>query len=425
MRFIIYAHLFFLTSSAMAFDANMAKVCRDSIKTSLVREKQDYDFQFNVIAYHLHKSKDVRIGGENWDQVYNYNSETFSHLEKSIEIFLSLAAKFGVQYTYQGIQNTKNTLNYYFKPWDNDLSNNISPFLSMDFCDPNSIVGCYSALWSTFQELNVIFASPYLALPNVYERVLTNPKYAGGAALTAVKLMKRIRAIEAGAKPGHENVLLDFTDSFTELGFSPTEATDMAFDLLALYSTRGDTLDRVWFLTSYENRHVISAMVLISSAMSYLDQLYAREGQLYSYPPNIKSSCAYDRPYHFWMGAYLSRFLRSKGYSRRLSSLAPYLVATTYQVQPGLKAPAYALVAESPYRDSTRISLTFDAAGAVYGADTLVKNLDLDQAYFEMVRVAKPIPNLPNWVKGNLVTLYPFWARVIAPKSAFEYLYRQ
>src|SRR5207244_3343913 len=100
-------------------------------------------------------------------------------------------------------------------------------------------------------------------------------------------------------------------------GSSPDQAIERAWAFLGMYGTRGASFSVLAPLANRENLPVFLSFYLISSMMGVLDQRTFATGHAYSYPKSIESRCGFARPYHFWLAAYLSRFLRKKGYSFR------------------------------------------------------------------------------------------------------------
>ncbi len=96
------------------------------------------------------------------------------------------------------------------------------------FCSHYFSFGCASGLKKIFALMAPRTAGPaWLSLPELTVEVLSDEKYGKPLAIAALKIMNRIRALEAG-QPSHGKILSDLVASFQEAGFNEPEATERA-----------------------------------------------------------------------------------------------------------------------------------------------------------------------------------------------------
>jgi hypothetical protein len=86
------------------------------------------------------------------------------------------------------------------------------------------------------------------------------------------------------------------------------------------------------------------------------------------------------KPYHFWLSAYLARWLVNKGYSPEVAQMATFIVAKGYQVNRDLNNAGGGLdkiLSKSSFHPTNqviRLDLALSSSGAVYGS-LVEKNL--------------------------------------------------
>lgn len=75
------------------------------------------------------------------------------------------------------------------------------------------------------------------------------------------------------------------------------------------------------------------ALTTIAAAAPYLDYLGRARGHIYSFPKNIKTSCDYGKPYHFWMTAFLAYRLTKENGNVPAAAAAAYISQIGYQMK--------------------------------------------------------------------------------------------
>src|SRR5690606_21351541 len=105
------------------------------------------------------------------------------------------------------------------------------------------------------------------------------------------------------------------------------------------------------------------SLAVISMGASVLDRMSIENKKMYSLPQEIRTSCLYPKPYHFWMTAYLAYKLNQSGQSVSASAEAAYISDLGYQMlSPTVgRDPSKVFVIEPFhfYNNLIRIDLTF------------------------------------------------------------------
>lgn len=268
-----------------------------------------------------------------------------------------------------------------------------------------------------------------MILPTVAE-VLSNPTYVDGAAKAALKVMKRIKENDLNG-----NLMKDIVESYKDSGLSEDHAKEHAWNLIAVWASRGPN---IYGLTSRflseKNIQTLAALDVISSAIPYLDELALQNGKNpYSYPPQVKTKCSYGKSYHFWMSAFIARKAAIETGDPKAAKVAAYLSEIGYQMKSGTtgRDPNHAFMIDHLDEDNNkmRIDVAFGSAGAVYGANDYKrksdKTLDVDNALKVMIKKSKDKPILDKkeaeekW-SGLGIKGYLRWKKIIAPDAALK-----
>jgi hypothetical protein len=248
----------------------------------------------------------------------------------------------------------------------------------------------------------------------------------------------------------------DIVSSFTETGLSKEDALGRAWNLIAIWATRGPNMG----IGNYANEkslHVVIALDIISSAVPFLDQLSIESNQRpYSYPPQIKTTCSYGKPYHFWMAAFLANKLGKQISDGMGAMYATYLAEIGYQMRSVTQGRdpyrVFVVDAFDPYNNKMRVDIAFAAAGAIYGMQTAIgeeiRSLDIDKALIAEIKHTSTVSALPASEAGKLWTGegvsdkgflgkyrqkywqsgakgYFRWKKIIAPDAALDELLDQ
>ena len=271
-----------------------------------------------------------------------------------------------------------------------------------------------------------------MAVP-LLNKVLNDPSYNNGAAKAALKILARV---ETKSLTG--NVFDDIFDSYKEAGMNEKDANEHAWNLIAVWSTRGANISILNDFATTDNLHTLKALSIISGAAPYLDQLRIDNGiNPYSLPPEVKSTCTYGKVYHFWMSAYLAREIGNETGDPVGGMYAAYLAEMGYQMKSQTlgRDPNRAFVTEtySTANNKIRIDLAHGSAGAVYGMKAAsgkkIDSMSIDTAIFNLVKDAEKKPVLTEaeaneeWNDYSGVGGYLRWKEIFAPDSALKTYY--
>jgi hypothetical protein len=194
--------------------------------------------------------------------------------------------------------------------------------LVVDPAKPKLLKGCLAAAAFLVEQ-----SSPHevggeqAAFVPLIRKVLIEPVYVKAAAKMAVKMMKKMEPVLAHPE-NFESTSQNFGDFFEDMVSSFQEADptasdqvnkDRAFDLLALYGTRGSGFSFFVYLSQKENLALSPSLNIIAAAVNILNRASLYSDKLYAFPSFVKSHCAVGRPYHFWMAAYLARIAIKTG----------------------------------------------------------------------------------------------------------------
>jgi hypothetical protein len=272
----------------------------------------------------------------------------------------------------------------------------------------------------------------YVSMLSLVKEILEEASYIQPLAKASLKMMNEIALNEAGTTTQNK-VFADLQSSFEESGFSTSEATERTWKILALYSTRGDSIDgfAAEGFRIPENTPFFPPFFVFSAAMNYLDLLQKNVPGFYSYPAEVKTTCAYGKPYHFWNAAYLSRLNVNSGKDPKAAALASYLVGELYEVfsQTAGRSPTQFLSeAEfSGYNNQLRLNILFDQLGGVYGAkSTAPSTMDADQTLTDLLQASQPIGPFSDDQLSNMNEASQFanWRKLISPDTGFFDLWK-
>ena len=273
-------------------------------------------------------------------------------------------------------------------------------------------------------------------LPTVMQEVLTDPKYVCPAMLGAQKLLARVSLSES-TQQSQGSIWSDLKEVSLQCGNSPLAAEEIVWKMLGFYSIRGASMSALSDLVRPDLVPMVAAFGIISAAMSELDLFPHVKGEthLYTLPPGIQSSCAYGKPYHFWMAAYLAHALRKEGFQAKGSFQATHLMGMMYEMTSTTygRTP-YKTIAtpkDSDYNNSIRLSLVMNDAGAAFGSE-MKQSFLIDHLYLSSyshgrnlkASALKPSDLKPAESRSKFENLDFFlkWNKVLAPESYIEFL---
>ncbi len=244
-----------------------------------------------------------------------------------------------------------------------NAENNAIEMLPLYCLSNTSLLECKTTIqfFKVFNQMYKQEGNLYIAMPAV-ERYYTDWRWISGLArfnrLALEKLMK-ITLTPSDPTLIPSDVLSDLTSAYLEVGMSPSDAVDAAMLILGVYSTRGASfLDST---ISGADTHLLN-LVVFSGMISVLDAWqFLKLKKSYFLPKNINLNCAYGKPYHFWMGAYLSHVAVKNNINYDTSADINQLFAVAYEMSRGdqnLKLPLF-----HPQINMSRMDLFFRTAG--------------------------------------------------------------
>jgi hypothetical protein len=235
----------------------------------------------------------------------------------------------------------------------------------------------------------------WLTRPDLLDKFYTNPTYSKGSTLLASRLLDKFKQAKDGKLKNPGDLLSDAIAAFKDSGASTQDATDMAWDYLALYSTRGASA--IYDLASLANIHIAAGLGMVASIISYLDGVSLNSGKIYSLPANVHTTCNYTRAYHFWMAASLAQQLSKKGFSNRAIFDALHSQEILYESFSQKKSTA-AFTSDSEkdlhnfYNVETQKNIAFSDAATIWDLQTqagVSKNIQIDPVIQKMYDAAR------------------------------------
>lgn len=294
--------------------------------------------------------------------------------------------------------------------------------------------------WNSFSSPRKKTIAVTISLPDIINEVITDVSYIKPIAHLAVTLINKSQYAETN------NIVSggffeDIKKSFIKFGFSHKESEQRAWKVIAFYSTRGASMSLLGDVVDPQTLPVILAMMSISSIVSYLDLYPLKDrasNEKYSLPRSIKSDCAYGKPYHFWMAAYLAwHLVNEKNASPKSAILATHLAGILYEMTSITYGRNPHLTLELPknsiHNNSIRWSLIFKDAGARYGATygKHVLNDNIDSLYMMNLNKGKSLnmkteDTTPRDATEksfflNAIFMYR-WEKVMVPHTYFSLL---
>ncbi len=188
------------------------------------------------------------------------------------------------------------------------------------------------------------------------------------------------------------------SDKAEELNLSKKQKDDLVWDTIGAYATRGASFEGYGdHLFSPQNKYHFSLMYELFNLVHVYDaNRKASDGQ-FSLPKMGRNTCQFGKSYHFWMSAYLSRYLLKNGFSKEEAFQASFAMGVLYDFM-GSGAPQRERVKvlqegmDSIYVKSIFQSVLFKSLGALYGVDPQkVSQTDANKLYQKMRSDAKDV----------------------------------
>ena len=177
----------------------------------------------------------------------------------------------------------------------------------------------------------------YGGFARIVKRVLTEPKYRGGAARAALEILDLISKNTTEAPTSSNGILELLEKNYLADGVDALRAKEMAWDVVAVYGKLGSS----WGLyanekelISKETVIVTEALSIIFSGVSVLDSL-STGTSYYSIPSSVKLPCAYTDPSNFWETAFLAHLIGDRLAMSHESVYAAWVLANYQQMDGG------------------------------------------------------------------------------------------
>ncbi len=213
------------------------------------------------------------------------------------------------------------------------------------------------------------------------------------------------------------------------------QATEMAWNIIGLYSFYGAAIGSNLVRITPEVREMGLAFDLFSSAIQVLDSRMQPQGSLFSLPQSFRTHLDSGKPYHFWASAYLTRQLMRAGYSSFVSSLAPWLSQIGYQMLSSTKGrdPIRVFMLKKVDYSSLKIrmDLVNSAAGIRHGLDAFsgsgAKNYSIEDSFYYSFLKGEESPQFQDrkvasefFYNGSGIKPYLRWTSIFRPKLIFR-----
>lgn len=330
-----------------------------------------------------------------------------------------------------------------------------------------TVYGCPAAGQTFSQVLKDMAPEGATANMESIRRVFANDRNIQVMARAALLIDEKVSAVTQGA-PVTGNVFDDVLKAARQFIPNEKEARDLSWEIMAIYGTRGANMGKLTDrLTAHFAREEIGigALQSISLGMSVLDQFAEeRKQKIYSFPPNVSFNCAYGKPYHFWLAAYISRKYSQnpalipptplpllstivgkvdeaiKSQAAYKAALAAHLSLLGYNFSASNvgREPAHAFGKPlfGDYNNSVRVSIAVGDAGAVYGAYMAdggkTPSIDINQGIRQIIRNSKPRSkqlSTEEFYKqfendSQKPWLFMDWRQFMGADQAFEYFRR-
>jgi hypothetical protein len=270
-----------------------------------------------------------------------------------------------------------------------------------------------------------------LLTPLAWEAVYGSNKLNEGLHKLSVRLHEQVIQRKTNED---QNIFDDLVEAFKSSGLKSEEAIDGALNVLALISNAGqNTESRVASVDKSSQKS--KDLTYISAVISPLDYIkQANQQPLYSYPKNVKTNCDSAKYYHFWMNAYLARFLvKEKNVKVKDAINASYLSQKGYQLSreigytgvSGNKSQSSSSILKAapygPIHQVIRMDLAYAAAGAEFGAKSVKAvtsdQIDVDQ---KIVNLLKQSGHVAESSELNDLEKIQAWEKIFAPEAALK-----
>lgn len=268
------------------------------------------------------------------------------------------------------------------------------------------------------------------SMVDLWEKVVTDTEYYPGAAKGASLIFQRITEVRVkrNRRAAVSDIFTDLVAGYRAVGKPEPEARNRAYDVLALYGTRGASMSIAYYLQRQETAPFIAALTFLSSAMSYLDMVQP-PGRYYSMPPSTSGTCMYGKPYHFWMSAYFVHALPGRmAIDVKEAAIASHIVGRVYESNSSTlgRDPNQAFFEKllSPHNNQLRANLVINDAGVIWGAEDGKRAFNVNGAIALLKSRAQELPPMtPDQLKALLskpVERDKAWIRMFQPDALIQ-----
>jgi hypothetical protein len=262
------------------------------------------------------------------------------------------------------------------------------------------------------------------SLFDLLKKILRDHRYAAASVKLAITIESKIQV--GGIPQG--DLLTDAIEATRAAGFG-TASEDAAFDLLAFYSTDGPNSAmyiQTWI--SRENAGLYYGTAVLGTGITVLNARSERSSHQYAYPPQVAARCDNGKPYHFWMAAYLARFITQQMGHPSAVRTAVYITSVGYQMLSKTNgrdpARAFKISSTAPENQKIRMDLAVAAAGAEFGAyEKSAKIISIDRSLENLLSHAGKISGIDDqsaetlW-SGTGIAGYHRWMQIFNPTQA-------
>jgi hypothetical protein len=191
---------------------------------------------------------------------------------------------------------------------------------------------------------------------------------------------------------------------YRALGLPEAEVIDRTWRFMSIYSTRGANIGptiAAFTPPGGDSVPIAGIFAILAHGTGILDARGLRLKQpMFSYPKGVRSTVDNSKPYHFWLSAYLARVSGGAVKNPEAGKDAAWIAQLGYQMKSMTNGrdPNRAFVVD-PYdaaNNKIRLDLTYAAAGAHYGKNSLEKKpkeviYDIDAGFKHLLLAGDPL----------------------------------
>lgn len=267
-----------------------------------------------------------------------------------------------------------------------------------------------------------------ILFPKIWLESFQSKIFREGLRNLAIKQIGRIETKAIG------NITTDAVAAFAQAGAGRDQAEDYAWKTLALYGNGGHNTGLRALLYDLTEQDMVTAVSLsiIGTATTVIDYEQRMTGKAhYAFPTEATGSCLSPKPYHFWLNAFISRYLIQVGYSPAIAAMASFTVSKGYHLNRqmnntgGSVDKLFTKSANHPTSRVIKMDLTLNASGALYGAGLIRREMNFSAGMQALLDKTSSFPGLnPKEsidVGGNKLKSFNLWHEVFQPDFIFEY----